>query len=46
MRRRNPERVGVWRDVLDAWERSGQTVNAFCGGRKLTPSNFDRRRRR
>lgn len=45
MRRRSPERVRVWRDVLDAWKRSGQTVNAFCRDRKLTRSNFDRWRR-
>ena len=45
MRRRNPERVRVWRDLVDAWKRSGQTINAFCRDRKLTRSNFDRWRR-
>ena len=45
MRRRSPERVRLWRDVLDAWKRSGQTINAFCRARKLTRSNFDRWRR-
>jgi hypothetical protein len=45
MRRRRPERVRVWRDLLDAWPRSGQTVNAFRRDRKLTRSNFDRWRR-
>jgi hypothetical protein len=45
MRRRSPERVRVWRDVIDAWRRSGQTINAFCRDRKLTRSNFDRWRR-
>jgi hypothetical protein len=45
MRRRSPERVRHWRDVIDAWRRSGQTVNAFCRDRKLTRSNFDRWRR-
>ena len=45
MRRRSPERVRLWRDVIDAWKRSGQTVNAFCRDRKLTRSNFDRWRR-
>jgi hypothetical protein len=45
MRRRSPERVRAWRDVLDAWKRSGQTVNAYCRDRKLTRSNFDRWRR-
>ena len=45
MRRRSPERVRVWRQMVDAWERSGQTINAFCRARKLTRSNFDRWRR-
>ena len=45
MRRRNPERVRVWRELFDAWKRSGQTINAFCRVRKLTRSNFDRWRR-
>jgi hypothetical protein len=45
MRRRSPERVRVWRDLVDAWKRSGQTINAFCRERKLTRSNFDRWRR-
>jgi hypothetical protein len=31
--------------LFDAWQRSGQTVNAFCRDRKVTRSNFDRRRR-
>jgi hypothetical protein len=31
--------------MVDAWERSGQTINAFCRARKLTRSNFDRWRR-
>ena len=45
MRRRNPERIRAWRERIDAWKRSGQTVNAFCRDRKLTRSNFDRWRR-
>jgi len=45
MRRRSPERVRLWRDVIDTWKRSGQTINAFCRDRKLTRSNFDRWRR-
>jgi hypothetical protein len=45
MRRRSPERVRLWRDVIDAWKRSGQTINAFCRDRKMTRSNFDRWRR-
>jgi hypothetical protein len=31
--------------VIDAWSRSGQSINAFCRDRKLTRSNFDRWRR-
>jgi hypothetical protein len=45
MPRHNPERVRTWRELIDAWKRSGQSVNAFCRGRKLTRSNFDRWRR-
>ena len=45
MRRRSPERVRFWRDLIYAWKRSGQTINAFCRERKLTRSNFDRWRR-
>jgi len=40
-----PEKVRAWRAVVDAWKRSGQTVNAFCRARKMTRSNFDRWRR-
>jgi transposase len=45
MRRRSPERVRLWRNLVDAWKRSGQTINAFCRDRKMTRSNFDRWRR-
>lgn len=45
MRRRSPERVRLWRDMINAWRRSSQTVSAFCGERKITRSNFDRWRR-
>lgn len=45
MSRHNPERVRTWRTLIDAWKRSGQTINAFCRDRKLTRSNFDRWRR-
>ena len=45
MSRHNPERVKTWREVIDAWKQSGQTINAFCRDRKLTRSNFDRWRR-
>ena len=40
-----PEKVRAWRATIDAWKRSGQTVNAFCRARQLTRSNFDRWRR-
>jgi hypothetical protein len=45
VRQRNPERVQAWRDLIDTWKRSGQTINAFCRDRKLTRSNLDRWRR-
>ena len=41
----HPEKVRAWRSILDAWKRSGQSINAFCRDRKLTRSNFDRWRR-
>ncbi len=40
-----PQKVRAWRALVDAWKRSGQTVNAFCRARQLTRSNFDRWRR-
>jgi transposase len=40
-----PDKVRAWRATVEAWNRSGQTINAFCRGRKLTRSNFDRWRR-
>ena len=45
MSRHNPERVKTWRELIEAWKQSGQTINAFCRNRKLTRSNFDRWRR-
>jgi hypothetical protein len=45
MSRHNPERVKTWREVIEAWKQSGQTINSFCRDRKLTRSNFDRWRR-
>lgn len=45
MTRRRPEKVWFWRGTLDAWKRSGQSVNAFCRDRQLTRSDFDRWRR-
>ncbi|QJX01068.1 IS66 family insertion sequence element accessory protein TnpA [Frigoriglobus tundricola] len=40
-----PEKVQAWRALVDAWKRTGQTVNAFCRARQITRSNFDRWRR-
>lgn len=40
-----PEKLQAWRAVVEAWKRSGQTINAFCRARQLTRSNFDRWRR-
>jgi hypothetical protein len=40
-----PEKVRAWRVLVEAWKRSGQTVNAFCRARQITRSNFDRWRR-
>jgi hypothetical protein len=40
-----PEKVRAWRALVEAWKRSGQTVNAFCRARQITRSNFDRWRR-
>lgn len=45
MSRHNPERARIWRELIDVWKRSGQSINAFCRDRKLTRSNFDRWRR-
>jgi len=45
MSKRNPKKLLAWRATIDSWERSGQTINAFCRDRKLTRSNFDRWRR-
>ena len=45
MSRHRPEKALAWRATIDAWKRSGQTVNAFCRARRLTRSNFDRWRR-
>jgi hypothetical protein len=45
MAKRNPKKLLAWRSTVNAWKRSGQTINAFCRDRKLTRSNFDRWRR-
>ena len=45
MARHRPAKLRTWQATIDAWERSGQTENAFCRARQLTRSNFDRWRR-
>src|SRR5438105_1605712 len=45
MSRRNPQRVRARQELIDAWTKSGQSINGFCRARKLTRSHFDRRRR-
>lgn len=45
MSKHHPEKIQSWCATIDAWKQSGQSVNAFCRARKLTPSNFDRWRR-
>jgi hypothetical protein len=40
-----PEMVRAWRALVEAWKRSGQTINAFCRTRQITRSNFVRWRR-
>jgi hypothetical protein len=42
---RNPAKARAWRELIDAWQHSGQSINAFCRRRRLTRSNFDRWRR-
>jgi len=36
MSEHNPKKVRAWRATIDAWTKSGQTINAFCRDRKLT----------
>ena len=40
-----PEKVRAWRVLVEAWKRSGLTVDAFCRARHITRSNSDRWRR-
>jgi hypothetical protein len=34
------------RAIVDAWKRSGLSINAFCAARKMWPSRFHELRRR
>ncbi len=45
MSQRQPERIRLWRQLIEAQKQSGLSINAFCRDRKLTRSNFDRWRR-
>lgn len=29
MSRHNPERTRIWRELIDTWKQSSQTINAF-----------------
>ena len=40
MRRSRVEREAFWRRQFDDWQRSGQTITAFCRERGLTESAF------
>jgi transposase len=42
---RNPRREQFWRDTINAWKSSGQSVRAFCAARGLTEATFYARRR-
>ena len=46
MARRDPQREQFWRRQHDDWQRSGQSINAFCQARRLNLSNFFRWRKR
>jgi hypothetical protein len=44
-RRRNAAREQFWRDTVTAWQRSGQSVRAFCAARGVSEATFFARRR-
>ncbi len=37
---RDPKLESRWRKTLARWQRSGQTVRAFCAGKALSEPNF------
>ena len=39
-RRRKSQREQFWRGVLTEWEKSGQSVRAFCSHRRLQEASF------
>jgi hypothetical protein len=44
-RRRNQARKQFWRDIVAAWQQSGQSVRAFCAARGVKDATFFARRR-
>jgi transposase-like protein len=38
--RRDSQREQFWREAVDAWAKSGQSVRAFCAGRGLQEASF------
>ncbi len=39
-RRRDPHKEGHWRQLLEQWQRSGQSVRAFCTARGLSEQSL------
>ncbi len=39
-RRRDPRRERFWREAVCAWEKSGESIRAFCAGRGLREPSF------
>jgi hypothetical protein len=44
-RRYDPHREQFWREALAAWEKSEQSVRAYCASHRLQETNFYRWRR-
>jgi transposase-like protein len=38
--RRSPGKEQFWREAVTAWQKSGQSVRAFCVGRGLSEPSF------
>ena len=39
-RRRDTGREQFWRETIAAWQKSGQSITAFCSGRGLSQASF------
>jgi transposase-like protein len=39
-RRRDPQREQFWREILAAWQESGQSIRAFCADRGVSEASF------